>query len=196
MATLVAALAGLIAVVHGGLPILMIGVASVIAAWAYSSGPRPIPATPLGELFVVAAFGVAAVTGIEWLAVRAVSIDTILVGLGIGLPAAAVLTVANHRDRIEDARNGRRTLAILLGERASIALQAVELVAAVALLALAAPSLAAAAGIGFGWVPAAILADRLARMPVGRALNSRLAATAGFQLLLAGLTAAVWLGAS
>lgn len=193
-ATVIAVLAGLIAVAHGGLPILLIGIASVIAAWAYSGGPRPISATPLGEIFVVAYFGVAAVVGIEWLAVATVRPDTVLLGIGIGLPAAGVLTVNNHRDRIEDARNGRRTLAILVGPSGAAAVYAVEMIGAVALLALAAPSLVGAGLVGLGLVPAVVLAVRLARMPIGRELNSRLAATAGFQLLLAGLVAVALVG--
>jgi len=194
VATLIAIAAGLVAVVHGGLPILSIGVASVLAAWAYSGGPRPISGTPLGEIFVVAYFGVAAVVGIEWLAVATVSPVTILLGIAIGLPAAGVLTVNNHRDRVEDARNGRRTLAILVGARGAVGLYALELLAAVTFAAVAAPSLVGAAIVAVALVPAGVLAVRLARMPVGRELNSRLAATAGFQLVLAGLIALAWLG--
>lgn len=193
-ATLVAAVAGLVAVVHGGLPILLIGVASIVAAWAYSGGPRPISGTPLGEIFVVAYFGVAAVTGIEWLAAGAVTPVAALLGVAIGLPAAGVLTVNNHRDRVEDARNGRRTLAIVLGARGSVVLYAAELLGAVALAALAAGSGLGAGLIGLAALPAALAAGRLARLPIGRGLNGHLAVTAGFQLLLAALIAVVFLG--
>ena len=189
VATLVAMVSGLVAVATGGLPILLIGLASIIAAWAYSNGPRPISATPLGEIFVVAYFGVAAVVGIEWLAAGRVDWGAALLGIAIGLPAAGVLTVNNHRDRVEDRRNGRRTLAILVGERGAKALYAVELVAAVALAALAMPTPLGAALVALAVVPALLLARRLAAMPVGRELNGRLGATAGFQLLLALLVA-------
>ncbi len=189
VATLVAMVSGLVAVATGGLPILLIGLASIIAAWAYSGGPRPISATPLGEIFVVAYFGVAAVVGIEWLAAGRVDWGAALLGIAIGLPAAGVLTVNNHRDRVEDRRNGRRTLAILVGERGAKALYAVELVAAVALAALAMPTPLGAALVALSVVPALLLARRLAAMPVGRELNGRLGATAGFQLLLALLVA-------
>lgn len=194
VATLVAVVTGLVAVGYGGLPILLIGVASVLAAWAYSNGPRPISGTPFGEIFVVAYFGVAAVVGIEWLAASAVSWTACLLGVAIGLPAAGVLTVNNHRDRVEDARNGRRTLAILAGETGAKAIYAAELVAAVSLAALAAGSIRGALVICVALVPAVALAVKLARMPIGRDLNGRLAATAGFQLLLAALVAVVFLG--
>ncbi len=194
VATLVATGTGLVAVASGGLPILLIGLASVVAAWAYSNGPRPISATPFGELFVVAYFGIAAVVGIEWLAAAAVTPTAVLLGVAVGLPAAAVLTVNNHRDRVEDARNGRRTLAILVGARGSVVLYALELVGGVALAALATASPVGAAIVGLVAVPAVLAGHALARLPIGRELNGRLAATAGFQLLLALAIAAVFLG--
>ena len=194
VATLVAIVTGLVAVAYGGLPILLIGIASVLAAWAYSNGPRPISGTPFGEIFVVAYFGVAAVVGIEWLAAAAVTWSAGLLGVAIGLPAAGVLTVNNHRDRVEDERNGRRTLAILAGERGAKAIYAAELVAAVTLAALATGSTKGALVVCVALVPAVMLALKLARMPIGRDLNGRLAATAGFQLVLAGLVAVVFLG--
>ena len=194
VATLVAIVAGLVAVATGGLPILLIGVASVLAAWAYSNGPRPISGTPFGEIFVVAYFGVAAVVGIEWLAASAVDWTAALLGVAIGLPAAGVLTVNNHRDRVEDARNGRRTLAILVGVRGAKILYALELLAAVGLAAAAMGATRGALIVAVGVLPAGVLAIHLAHMPIGRELNGRLAATAGFQILLAGLIALALLG--
>jgi 1,4-dihydroxy-2-naphthoate octaprenyltransferase len=196
VATFVAALFGLVAVFHGGTPILMIGLASILAGWAYSNGPLPISATPTGEAFVVACFGVAAVVGIEWLAAEAVGTSAVALGVAIGLPAAAVLTVNNHRDRVEDARNGRRTLAILIGPGGSKALYAGELLAAVAIAAavVASGGLAVTGLVAICVVPATVLAVKLARMPVGRELNGRLAATAGFQMMLAMVIAVALIG--
>lgn len=196
VATLLAALFGLVAVLHGGAPILSIGVASLLAAWAYSNGPVPISATPTGEAFVVAFFGVAAVVGIEWLAAAAVTWSAVALGVAIGLPAAAVLTVNNHRDRVEDARNGRRTLAIRLGVRGAKILYGVELFAAVAIAAavVAPGGLWCTLLVAACAVPAILLSLRLARMEVGRELNGRLAATAGFQTMLAMVLAVALLG--
>ena len=196
VATAIAVLFGLVAVFHGGMPILTIGLASILAGWAYSNGPLPISATPTGEAFVVACFGVAAVTGIEWLAAGAVVPSAAVLGIAIGLPAAAVLTVNNHRDRVEDARNGRRTLAILLGERGSKVLYAAELIGAAAIgaAAVAGHGLAATAIVAACAVPAVLLSVKLTRMPVGRDLNGRLAATAGFQTMLAMVLAVALIG--
>src|SRR5208283_4599256 len=79
-------------------------------------------------------FGVAGVAGTYWLACGAIGPAPIVAGLALGLFAAAVLLVNNHRDRVEDARNGRRTLAILLGPQGSAALYAALMLAPFSLL--------------------------------------------------------------
>jgi 1,4-dihydroxy-2-naphthoate octaprenyltransferase len=106
---------GLYLVWIGGLPIMLIGLASLLSGWAYSGGPRPISHSPLGELFVLFFFGIAAVGGSYWLQVGDVSITALLAGLVVGFPAAAVLLVNNYRDLDSDIRSGRRTLAAGLG---------------------------------------------------------------------------------
>ena len=46
-----------------GLPALLVGASSIVAALAYMGGPRPIAYTPLGEATVFVFFGLAAVAG-------------------------------------------------------------------------------------------------------------------------------------
>lgn len=190
--------AGLVCVAYGGWPILAVGVLSLIAGWAYSNGPAPISASPLGEVFVLAFFGVAAVVGVAYLAnPAAVSGETLALGLALGAPAAATLTVNNHRDRVEDARNGRRTLAILLGARGSVRLYAALIFAACALFAALAWREAASLGLLAAlaaFAPAALLARRFAATPVGRGLNALIARTAAFELWLAALYAGLVIG--
>ena len=194
-ATLVAALSGLVVVAYGGLPIMAVGIASLICAWAYSYGPAPISASPLGEFFVSLFFGVAAVAGVVWLAASALDATAILLGVAMGLPAAAVLTVNNHRDRAQDAGNGRRTLAILLGARGTVALYGGELAAASVFAAYALWPLSQAAIlialVGCG--AAVARAVRLAHVPISRALNAELVATVRFQIALAAAIVALLL---
>lgn len=193
VATLVAAAFGFLAVLAGGWPILAIGLASIVAGWAYSLGPRPISASALGEVFVIVFFGVLAVSGIVWLGARQWDATAMLLGLAIGLPAGAVLTANNHRDRVLDARAGRRTLAIRLGPRASVWLYGAQIIgasliaaAALAPLTGAGAELVAFSGLGGVWMTA-----RFARTPISPALGRRLAETAQAGMVLAVLVAAV-----
>ena len=111
----IAATIGLYLAVIGGWPILLLGILSILSGWAYTGGPLPIAYTPLGELFVVAFFGLGAVCGIYWLCSGVISTVAIETGLAIGLLTGAVLLVNNYRDAEADARVGRRTLAIVAG---------------------------------------------------------------------------------
>ncbi len=175
---------GAVLIAIGGWPILFIGVVAIALGLLYSAGPRPISATPLGEVVVLATFGVAGVAGTVLLHGAAVTPAVALLGACSGLPAAAVLLVNNHRDRGSDRIAGRRTLAILLGPEATRRLYA-GLV-----LASALGPVVVAAGCAVAWLAAALLlvpAFGLARgfavAPVDAGLNRYLVRTARFQLL-------------
>lgn len=179
---MLAALVGLALVALGGWPILALGMASLTAAWGYSGGPRPISASPWGELFVIAFFGIGAVGGTVWLQAGALVPAALALGVALGLPAAAVLLVNNCRDADSDRRNGRRTLAIVLGPRSSLGLYALLMLAPFGLLA----ALPAGAWGGFLALPVALSCIRaLYQRPAGVALNRLLAGTAQCQLLMA-----------
>lgn len=183
-----AGLVGLYLAFVGGWPVVALGLASLVAGWAYSGGPRPIAYTALGEVFVLAFFGLAAVGGTVWLQLGALPSQALVLGIAIGLPACAVLMANNYRDLEPDRLVGRRTLAIRLGVEGSKAAYAGMMLAPFAVLM----SPAAPAG---GWVTlaAAPLAVKLvlsfATAPRGPEFNRILAATAKFQLLLAALVA-------
>jgi 1,4-dihydroxy-2-naphthoate octaprenyltransferase len=178
-----AALVGLYLVAAGGWPILLLGALSILAGWAYTGGPLPIAYTPLGEIFVFLFFGVAAVCGTYCLQAGAVSWAALAAGVAIGLPAAAVLHVNNHRDRESDARAGRRTLAIVAGPEAAVAIYAAFLLAPFALLLPLAVLLPqSAVWLALGALPLAVRVLRgFAAEPPGRGLNRFLAETAKVQ---------------
>ena len=181
-----AAVAGLGAILLGGWPMAVIGASSLVAGLGYSNGPRPISGTPFGEVFVLAFFGVAAVLGTHWLMAGTWSLGAIAAGLQVGLPAAAVLLVNNHRDREGDAASGRHTLAILLGPDRSrqlygfIVLAACGFGAVVALATLSFGPLATLAVLPLAFA----LRQRIDAEPIGRGLNEVLVRTAQFQVLL------------
>jgi 1,4-dihydroxy-2-naphthoate octaprenyltransferase len=182
-----AALGGLYLAVVGGWPIVTLGALSLLSGWTYACGPAPISYTPLGELFVIAFFGLGAVAGTYWLAAGALAPEPLLAGLALGLFAAGVLMVNNIRDAAADARVGRRTLAIVAGPRAARAIFAVMMAAPFLLLgALIACAPQRALWLAFGAAPLAFAQEkRLYAVPPGPELNMVLARTTQTQALFA-----------
>lgn len=170
---------GIHLVIVGGWPILIAGIASLLAGWSYSGGRHPISHTPLGELFVLVFFGLVAVAGSHWLQLGAWSANAWLAGIVVGTPAAAVLLVNNYRDLEADLRSGRRTLAAVMGrERSRLVYGALMLLPFVVLLLLA---MNGKRGALLGWValPFSVsLIRRLHRSQPGPQLNLLLAGTA------------------
>lgn len=180
-----AALAGLFLASIGGWPIVVIGLASLLLGFLYSMGPYPLSATPVGELLVIAFFGVVAVAATAWLHGSSLTGDVLWTGMFLGLPAASVLLVNNHRDRVGDERNGRRTLAILIGESASRVLFSLfNLAALTGLLWIHGICRENALAIAAAAIFALFLSRRMSVLPVSRALNGVLALTALYQLAL------------
>jgi 1,4-dihydroxy-2-naphthoate octaprenyltransferase len=182
-----ALLAGVYLIAVGGIPILVIGLASLAAGFAYSSGPRPLSHGPFGEVYVIVFFGLVAVAGSYYLQMGQLpDVAVALTGIAVGCYAAAVLLVNNRRDTVADLRAGRKTLAGRLGTRATRWLYGL-------LVLVPFPMLAAAWGmqaLGLVWLglPACLwLAVLFARMPVGPDMNAQLGRTALVQVLVGAL---------
>ncbi|MGO9473384.1 MAG: 1,4-dihydroxy-2-naphthoate octaprenyltransferase [Rhodomicrobium sp.] len=184
-----AALFGLYLVYFGGWPILVLGMLSIVCGWAYSGGPLPIAYTPLGELFVIAFFGLGAAGGTYWLCTGTLDTPAIVCGLALGSFGAAVLLVNNYRDINEDKRVGRFTLAIAIGPKASRALYAAMMAAPFGLLALLARLLPHTyVWAAFASAPlAALLVGRLYKEPPGPGLTNILIQTVQTQTLFTAL---------
>lgn len=165
----------------GGWPIVVVGLCSLAAGWAYSGGPRPISYSPFGELFVLVFFGLVAVGGTYFLQAGAVTKSALVAGLAVGAPAAAVLMVNNLRDIAADTAAGRRTLAAVIGPAASRRVHATLLLAPFALLPLFAPG--PWAWLALLALPKSAMVARRAQRAEGAELNPVLADTARTQLL-------------
>lgn len=111
----VALAAGIPLVIVGGLPILALGLLSLLMGYGYTGGPYPLAYNGLGEIFVLLFFGLGAVGGTFYLHVGALAPPVALAGVQVGLLACAILSVNNLRDVQEDTRADKRTLPALLG---------------------------------------------------------------------------------
>lgn len=113
-----ALLIGLYLVATHGLPILLIGIVSILAGIGYTAGPWPIAYIGLGDLFVFLFFGVVGVVGSAFLQIDVWSGTAAAASVPVGLLATAILVVNNLRDVDTDRAAGKFTLAVLLGRKA------------------------------------------------------------------------------
>jgi len=113
----VASAAGLVLAALTTWWLLVVGVAAIAAAWFYTGGSRPYGYRALGEVSVFVFFGIVAVIGTSYVQAERILPQAVVASVSIGLLACALLVVNNLRDIEGDARVGKRTLAVLLGDR-------------------------------------------------------------------------------
>jgi len=116
-----AALVGVYLIARGGVPILVVGVASILSALAYSGGPWPLASHGVADLFVFVFFGPVAVCGTYFVQSGTLAPAPAAAAIAPGLLITAILVVNNLRDIATDQRAGKRTLAVRLGVRGSLA---------------------------------------------------------------------------
>jgi 1,4-dihydroxy-2-naphthoate octaprenyltransferase len=114
-----AGIVGLGLTLIGGPVLLAIGILAVVAALAYTGGPWPYGYRGLGEVFVFVFFGLVAVGGTAYLQAGRLDPLFIAAALPVGALTTAILVVNNLRDIPTDAAAGKRTLAVVLGVRAT-----------------------------------------------------------------------------
>jgi 1,4-dihydroxy-2-naphthoate octaprenyltransferase len=112
-------LPGIYLLTVGGLPVLIIGLACICAALAYSGGPFPLASHGLGDLFVFVFFGLVAVGGTYYVQALHLTPLVWLMGVIEGLLITAILVVNNLRDIRSDRQTAKRTLAVIIGNRGS-----------------------------------------------------------------------------
>jgi 1,4-dihydroxy-2-naphthoate octaprenyltransferase len=180
-----AALFGLYLAWLGGWPVIMIGIAAILAAIAYTGGPFPLGYHGLGDLFVFIFFGLASVAGTYYVQAGFVSAAAWWMTVPPGLIITAILVVNNLRDLENDRKAGKRTLAVILGEQATKTQYLLCMIIAYLILPFAAligviPWFSLAAWLS---LPIALRASRLVFSQRGRALNAALAGTGQTALL-------------
>ncbi len=111
-----AAVAGLYLVTVGGWPILVIGIASILAGLAYTAGPYPLGYNGLGDVFVFLFFGLAGVVGTYYLQTHTWTLAAVVAAVPVGALVTNIIVVNNLRDVDTDRVVGKRTLAVLIGK--------------------------------------------------------------------------------
>jgi 1,4-dihydroxy-2-naphthoate polyprenyltransferase len=190
--TVLAALAvGSYLVALRGWPIVAIGLASILAALAYTGGPWPLGYHGLGDVFVMIFFGFVAVGGTAYVQLGDVPPLALAAGFAVGALATAILVVNNARDIVSDTRAGKRTLAVRLGRRGAVLEYVGLMIAAYAtVIGLAVWLRSPLPALPLASVPLALArCKRLVAAADGPAHNQLLAQTAQLMLLFSLLLA-------
>jgi 1,4-dihydroxy-2-naphthoate octaprenyltransferase len=135
----IGAAAGLALAVTSAPWLIAIGAACIAAAWLYTGGSKPYGYAGFGELAVFVFFGLVAVLGTQY--TQALRVDWVgaVLAAATGALSSAVLVANNLRDIPTDARSGKITLAVRLGDaRTRTLYQALLVLAALSTLALVA----------------------------------------------------------
>ncbi|AOS83201.1 1,4-dihydroxy-2-naphthoate polyprenyltransferase [Chlorobaculum limnaeum] len=169
---------GMYLVAIGGWPILLIGVLSLLFAWAYTGGPFPIAYSGLGDVFVFIFFGLVAVGGTYYVQALTLTLPVLVAAAAPGAFSVCILLVNNIRDIDTDRKVGKMTLPARIGAPAARALYV-----ALTVLAYLVPFYMFSAGYS-PWcllsllsIPLAIGMVRTLYASEGRALNAVLAGT-------------------
>jgi 1,4-dihydroxy-2-naphthoate octaprenyltransferase len=169
----------------GGPVIVVIGIASVLAALGYSGGPFPLASNGLGELFVFIFFGLVAVGGTYYIQAGQLTWLAVAAAVPPGLLITAIMVVNNLRDIDTDRKAGKRSLAVILGRSRTVIGYKLLL-----LLSYLVPGALYIGGLCSAVVLLPLLTLPMAmglarRIPgeAGRSLNELLAATARLSLL-------------
>lgn len=106
--------AGLLLAVKTGGGVLLLGMAGLLLAWAYSAPPLKLMSRGLGEL-AVALVWFLVVIGADYVQRRQFFVIPASAALGFALMVASLLLINGFPDAVADARVGKRTLVVQLG---------------------------------------------------------------------------------
>ena len=170
--------------------LLLVGAVAIGAAWTYTGGPSPYGYRGLGEVSVFLFFGLVAVIGTTYVQVERWIGAAVIGGVVVGALACAILVANNLRDIPTDEVAGKRTLAVVLGDRRTRVLY-------VALVLVAFLGVGVLAVVTTPWALLAFCAIPLAVVPTrtvlggvtGPALVPVLRDTGRLELVLAALLA-------
>ncbi len=133
------AAAGLVLAIVMSPWLILVGAASIAAAWLYTGGSRPYGYAGYGELFDFVFFGFVATVGTTYVVSGEIPAIAFGAAVPLGAYATALLVVNNLRDIATDAEAGKHTLVVRLGDRRSRLLFAALVVGGVLVSAVVSP---------------------------------------------------------
>jgi len=114
--TLIACVVGFPLVFYGGYDLIWVGVACVVFCFLYT---LLLSYIGLGDLLVLVFFGLVPVCVTFYIQTHTLTKEVILSSLACGMVIDTLLVVNNYRDRDNDRRVGKRTLVVIIGEKAT-----------------------------------------------------------------------------
>lgn len=108
---------GLVLVISGRLPILLIGVSAIIFAWLYTATSHSLSYLGIADIFVFLYYGVVAAAGTAYLLTHSFVPSAFFAGAVSGLISMCVLMINNLRDIEDDREAGKRTLPVRFGKK-------------------------------------------------------------------------------
>jgi 1,4-dihydroxy-2-naphthoate octaprenyltransferase len=120
-----AVIVGVVLVSMAGMPVVVIGLASILASWAYSAGPWPFGRYGLADPIFFLFFGTVSVVGTYYVQAavalgsahwtQALPLTAVAVSLPLGALITDILVIDDIRDRDFDAVKGKNTIAVRFG---------------------------------------------------------------------------------
>jgi len=115
-----AGLLGVYICFHSSWWLAVIGLTCMAVGYLYTGGPYPIAYTPFGELFAGLFMGTGIILISYFIQTGEVTLESFLLSIPSVVLIGTILMSNNIRDREGDKKNGRRTLAVLLGHKKAV----------------------------------------------------------------------------
>ena len=108
---------GILLTTLAGAGVVLIGLASIAASWAYSAGPFPIGRRGLADPLFFIFFGIVSVAGVYYAQAQGLPAAALVLGIPLGALTTNILIIDDIRDRAFDSVKGKLTIAVRFGAR-------------------------------------------------------------------------------
>ena len=138
VAYILATIIGISLIIIIGWPILVFSIPSILAAYFYTAGPKPLANMLLGWPLVFLFMGPVIVLGTYYVLTLSINLAALYTSMPIGISVTTILVINDIRDMEEDRKAGKSTPVTLFGVRFGIlswTLLAITLLATVLCLA-------------------------------------------------------------